>query len=624
MSVSYDDFRRVDRHDPSTRRIASAQHYSPVLIVLTVLATAGILVYAVFLLNPANRGDLMPWLMVVSAESVLVVHALLAMWTVLSGTRDPRDYRYFTAQSLLFDAREAAGHGVRHQPHRWPLRLQGERITVEVFVTAYGEPRETVRRTLRAALELRGEHRTWLLDDGRSDEMRALAEEMGCRYLRRLNNHGAKAGNVNHALTIAKGEYFCIFDADFVPHPDFLEHTMPFFVDETVAFVQTPQTYGNLHNMISRGAGYMQTVFYKYVQPGRNHFNAAFCVGTNVIFRRAAVHEIGGIHADSKSEDVWTSLRLHEHGWRSIYLAKTLAVGDAPDTVEAYTKQQLRWATGGFEIMIKANPFSPRRSLTPDQRIMYGITATHYLTGIAPGILLLVPPMEVFFDLHPVDLTVGFWQWLLVYAGFYVMQILLAFCTLGSFRWEVLMLAAVSFPIYVRALVNAVLGREQQWHVTGATTRASSPFNFMIPQVLMFVFLLLSSAVGIWQNWTHSTVTLGTAWNLTNTAVLGAFIAVAWREGHRVRRGLPVATRGEVVREHPAVAPAPATAGPVVPLSLAPTPQTRAAALADDAATTLVTRTGDNLTVRGPATVEHATAGQPRVPRPRRRKGAHR
>jgi len=85
-----------------------------------------------------------------------------------------------------------------------------------------------------------------------------------------------------------------------------------------------------------------------------------------------------------------------------------------------------------------------------------------------------------------------------------------------------------------------------------------------------------------------------------------------------------VATRGEVVREHPAVAPAPATAGPVVPLSLAPTPQTRAAALADDAATTLVTRTGDNLTVRGPATVEHATAGQPRVPRPRRRKGAHR
>ena len=67
----------------------------------------------------------------------------------------------------------------------------------------------------------------------------------------------------------------------------------------------------------------MQTVFYKFVQPGRNHFNAAFCVGTNVIFRRAAVNDIGGIYTDSKSEDVWTSLMLHERGWRTIYIPKS-------------------------------------------------------------------------------------------------------------------------------------------------------------------------------------------------------------------------------------------------------------------------------------------------------------
>ena len=316
-------------------------------------------------------------------------------------------------------------------------------------MTVYGEPVEVVRRTVEAALAIRGAHRTWLLDDGSSDEMRDLADELGCLYLRRLSSSGAKAGNVNHALTQAKGDFFCIFDADFVPSPDFIEQVLPFFTDEAVAFVQTPQTYGNLHTMIARGAGYMQTVFYRFVQPGRNHFNAAFCVGTNVMFRRTAMHEIGGIYADSKSEDVWTSLKLHERGWRSLYLARTLAVGDAPETIEAYTKQQLRWATGGFEILLRSNPFSRRRHLTMDQRIMYGITATHYLTGIAPGLLLLVPPMEIFLDLHPVDLSVGFWQWLAVYAGFYLMQILLAFATLGSFRWQVLMLAAVSFPIYV-------------------------------------------------------------------------------------------------------------------------------------------------------------------------------
>ncbi|WP_233199155.1 hypothetical protein [Cryobacterium sp. M23] len=61
-----------------------------------------------------------------------------------------------------------------------------------------------------------------------------------------------------------------------------------------------------------------------------------------------------------------------------------LATGHAPDTVEAYTKQQLRWATGGFEILFQSNPLSRRRSLTFDQRLQYLVTASFYLTGIAP------------------------------------------------------------------------------------------------------------------------------------------------------------------------------------------------------------------------------------------------
>jgi len=532
----------VTRDSPSDRRLAAREQFSPVLIVLTVLAATGVLIYAKFLLDPSHRGDLLPWLMVIAAEGVLVLHALLAMWTVLSAARDPRGYHYWVTKDALYD---------RLDPTQ-VLSLGDKRVEVEVFVTVYGEPVEVVRRTIAAALAIRGAHRTWLLDDGRSDQMRDLAYELGCRYLRRLSSSGAKAGNVNHALTQAKGDFFCIFDADFVPSPDFIEQVLPFFTDEAVAFVQTPQTYGNLHTMIARGAGYMQTVFYRFVQPGRNHFNAAFCVGTNVMFRRTAIHEIGGIYADSKSEDVWTSLKLHERGWRSLYLARTLAVGDAPETIEAYCKQQLRWATGGFEILLRSNPFSPRRRLTFDQRIMYGITATHYMTGIAPGLLLFVPPMEIFLDLHPVDLSVGFWQWLAVYAGFYLMQILLAFATLGSFRWQVLMLAAVSFPIYVRAFINALTRREQKWHVTGSTTAAASPFNFIIPQVLTFVFLLLTSVVAVWQIQRQGVVTLGAAWNITNTVILGAFVVVAWREARLERRAPRAPTaRGGTRRAEP-------------------------------------------------------------------------
>jgi len=125
-----------------------------------------------------------------------------------------------------------------------------------------------IRKTVTAALAMRGKHTTWVLDDGKSDEVRDLAGELGARYVRRLSSGGAKAGNVNHALTLANGELFAIFDADFVPNEMFLVETVPFFIDPKVAFVQTPQTFANLRTTVARGAGYMQTVFYRFIQPG--------------------------------------------------------------------------------------------------------------------------------------------------------------------------------------------------------------------------------------------------------------------------------------------------------------------------------------------------------------------
>ncbi|MGC4176056.1 glycosyltransferase [Demequina sp.] len=507
--------------------------HSPVMTLLVLIATLGILVYSAFLLNPANRGDALPYIMVISAESVLVAHALLAMWTILAGSVDPRDFAFHRTQRLLF-GRSHAGN-----PSEWPLQVNDQRVYVDVFITVYGEDIDIIRRTVTAALAIKGRHRTWVLDDGRSDQVRDMCGTLGARYVRRLSSGGAKAGNVNHALTLAKGDFFAIFDADFVPAQDFLVETVPFFVDPDVAFVQTPQTYGNLHTTIARGAAYMQAVFYRFIQPGRNRFNAAFCVGTNVVFRRAAIDDIGGMYTQSKSEDVWTSLMLHERGWRSVFIPTVLAVGDAPETVEAYSKQQLRWATGGFEILLTHNPLSPRRRLTMDQRIQYLVTASFYLTGICPFILLLVPPLEIYFDLRPMNLTISVGTWLLYYSGFYVMQIVLAWYTVGSFRWQTLTLATVSFPIYIKAFMNVLKGKDVGWQATG-TARGSSPFNFIIPQVMFFVFLVLTSLVAIWRDVDNGVFTLATAWNLTNTVIMGGFMLTARREARALRKGLPL------------------------------------------------------------------------------------
>jgi cellulose synthase (UDP-forming) len=498
---------------------------SPVMILLVIVATIGVLAYAAFLLDPQNRGDLLPYAMVIVAETILVAHALLSMWTILSSGYNPRDFAYHDAGAKLFPG-VADGDDTPH--------LHGMPVLVDVFITVYGEDIGTVRKTVESALAIRGRHRTWVLDDGRSDEVRDLAAELGAWYIRRLSSHGAKAGNINHALTLAKGDYFAVFDADFAPRPEFLQETLPFFVDDTIAFVQTPQAYGNLHTVIARGAAYMQTVFYRFIQPGRNRFNAAFCVGTNVVFRRKAIDEIGGIYTDSKSEDVWTALTLHERGWRSVFIPDVLAVGDAPETVEAYSKQQLRWATGGFEILLSHNPLGRRRRLTADQRIQYFVTASFYLTGICPLLLLLVPPLEIYLELRPMNLDITVWTWAVYYAGFYLMQIVLAWFAVGSFRWETLTLATVSFPIYVKALWNVLTGKDVGWHVTGsASTR--SPFNYAIPQILFFVFLALTTVVGVWRDADNGVFTLATAWNATNTVILGAFLVAALRESHHLR-----------------------------------------------------------------------------------------
>ncbi len=564
------------------RRTAKGSENSALFVLISIIATLGVLAYMLFLLNPANRGDFLPYALVMTAETILIFHALLSMWTILSAGHEPRDFRYHEAKGALFPRRPYGND---------TLHIDGAPVLVDVFITVYGEDIETVRRTIVAALAIRGAHRTWVLDDGRSDEVRALCEQLGAWYVRRLSPNGAKAGNVNHALSIAKGDYFAIFDADFVPHPDFLIETLPFFADDNVAFVQTPQSYGNLHTIIARGAAYMQTVFYRFVQRGRNRSNAAFCVGTNVIFRRTAIDDIGGIHTDSKSEDVWTALTLHEHGWRSIYISDVLAVGDAPETVEAYSKQQLRWATGGFEILLTHNPLSPRRKLTADQRIQYFVTASFYLTGICPLLLLLVPPMEIYFDLRPMNLTISAGTWVLYYMGFYGMQILLAWFVMGSFRWETLTLASASFPIYAKALWNVIVGKDVGWQATGAKGTRSSAFGFIIPQLLFFVFLLLTSVVAVWRDWQNGTPTIATAWNVTNTVILALFIAAAARESHQktpppaavVESETPLRTivARPAPREMEAAAALEAEAAPAPEIEAAPAPDVEAAPVAE-------------------------------------------
>ncbi|MBL8121386.1 glycosyltransferase [Candidatus Saccharibacteria bacterium] len=510
---------------------------SPTLMMLVLIAVLGALLYIWFLFNPANRGDFIPYVLVIVAESFLLSQVLLSLWTVLASGYDPRNYEFHAAQNRLFRKLKSVGETVQADMTLLPLQIHGRLITVDVFITTYGEEPAIIRRTAEAAAAMHGLHRTTILDDGSSDEVMKLAEELQIGYIRRNSNVGAKAGNINAALAKTNSEFFVIFDADFVPSKRFLFETLPFFENNNIAFVQTPQHYDNLNSTISRGAGYMQHVFYALIQPGKNRFNAAFCVGTNVVFRRSAVMDVGGMYQQSKSEDIWTSIKLHEKGYKSVYIPNILAVGKTPDTIKAYTKQQLRWATGGFEILFHANPLR-NKNLTVDQKIQYFSTVTYYFNGVAALFLLLLPPLQIFLNLTPVNLHIPVFTWALFYSGFYLMQIFVAFYTMGGFRLQTLLLANASFPIYIKAMWNALFHREQAWRATGSIHKLDSAFNYIIPQVLFFIFLLGTSMVGIWKSVYTSQFSLSLFWNTVNVIVLGTFIFIAVRENHQQKRAL--------------------------------------------------------------------------------------
>ncbi len=137
--------------------------------------------------------------------------------------------------------------GLTDQPHRWPMHVRGRRVEVEVFISVYARSCRRSRHR-RAAVAMRGEHRTWVLDDGRSDDVQALAAQLGARYVRRpvvarrqgrQHNHGPDPGQgptttrVRRRTSTRAG----------VPVRD---HAV--LRGRHHAFVQTPQTYGNLHN----------------------------------------------------------------------------------------------------------------------------------------------------------------------------------------------------------------------------------------------------------------------------------------------------------------------------------------------------------------------------------------
>jgi len=200
----------------------------------------------------------------------------------------------------------------------------GRPIKVDIFLTTYNEEEELVRLSIRDAKRVSYPHpidiRIHVLDDGRRPSMQQVATEEGVEYITRNNNIGFKAGNLRNAMEQTSGDFIVICDADTRLFPTFLEHTLGYFRDQDVAWVQTPQWFydlpqgvalpdwlqkrcGRIGAWAGRAAERLigpvrigadpfvndPQMFYDVIQRRRNWANAAFCCGAGSIHRREAV-----------------------------------------------------------------------------------------------------------------------------------------------------------------------------------------------------------------------------------------------------------------------------------------------------------------------------------------------
>lgn len=414
-----------------------------------------------------------------------------------------------------------------------PAQIPG----IDVFVPTCGEDLEVLANTAHHVrnLEWPGILKVHILDDAARAEVRELAAHSGFEYLARPGSAYKKAGNLQYAYERTSGDHIVIFDADFVPRPDFLLELVPYLEDPTVGIVQSPQHFytDRSTSWLERCAGATQELFYRFIQPSRDAVGAGICVGTSAVYRRTALEAIGGFPQIGHSEDVYTGLHMHEQGYQLTYVPVLLSRGQSPADVDSFISQQYRWCEGSMSLLA-ADWFHDTPALTLRQRMSFWSGFLYYISTAMLALLAPIPliVMAFFFPenvapFNSVPLLGAAVLWLVV----------LPMVSLGRWRLDVLRVQAIYGFAHLFCIADMFRGLVSEWVPTGSisarTSVARRVRSFMGPyilstQALTSVGLFLgASQYGIQQFW--ATIALFAL--STYVFVPAGLIAMGWGRG---------------------------------------------------------------------------------------------
>lgn len=257
-----------------------------------------------------------------------------------------------------------------------------------------------------------------VLDDSNDDTTALIARTveqwqqagLNVMHVRRSNQSGHKAGNLAHAFPLASGEFIAIFDADFLPEPTWLRHTVAHFFQpgsDQLGVVQTGWTHLNATESLLTVAQTLTLEEFGLAQATRARLGLwSTFFGTAGIWRRTCIEAVGGWSADTLGEDLDLAYRAQLAGWRIGYDDTRLVSAELPTQMLAYKQQQFRWSKGGTQVTKKIVGALLRASLSPLQKIDTLLFITWPLLHAFLVCLLLlkipqliwVPPVAVYLD----------------------------------------------------------------------------------------------------------------------------------------------------------------------------------------------------------------------------------
>jgi len=391
--------------------------------------------------------------------------------------------------------------------HKAAIANLGYLPSVDVFIPVCGEEREVVANTFAHVRRLiwPAELTVYVLDDSPDESLREMARQCGFIYLRRLNRPlGKKSGNLNWAFDHSEGEFIVVFDADFAPAPSFLEQTVPYFAEQDVGIVQTSQYFSvrrkDTVNWIARLGGVVQGMFFCWSQPGQQSRDSAFCVGTNVLYRRAAVEAVGGIPiCERGGEDIITSVHMLTLYWRTVYVPLNLARGLCPDTFASAINQQYRWCLTTLALifpvrgMERADKVFWSCRMTLAQRVSYLSGLLYYgqsllilVIGVAPALIMLwAYPYQVgpgnYLPIAPAMLSMA------------TLPLMVP-----GWRPEMLRLSVLYAVAHLLAAIDAATGRVQGWVPTGSTKKPKKNRTPRRAAVIIRTWVVLTQGLMAW------------------------------------------------------------------------------------------------------------------------------